>query len=86
MESSNTAFFWFLVIELQLNLFLFIRSIREENFDLSVLAVDIMFSWDFALDHINYARWMSVFICDLKSLYGKDVYNEFWKGHFEGPD
>ena len=24
---------------------------------------------------------MSVFICDLKSLYGKDPYNEFCKGH-----
>ena len=24
---------------------------------------------------------MSVFICNLKSLYGKDVYNEFCKGH-----
>ena len=25
---------------------------------------------------------MSAFICDLNSLYGKDVYNEFCKGHF----
>ena len=25
---------------------------------------------------------MSLFICDLKSWYGKDVYNEFCKGHF----
>ena len=41
-----------------------------------------MLSWTFALDHMNYARWMSVFICGLKSLYGKDVYNQFCKGHF----
>ena len=41
-----------------------------------------MLSWAFALDHINYARWISVFIWDLKSLYGIEVYNEFCKGHF----
>ena len=80
-ESSNAVFYWFHVIELQLNLFLFIRSIRKENFDLFVHTVDIMLSWAFPLDHINYAHWMSVFICDLKSLYGKDAYNEFCKGH-----
>ena len=81
MESSNTAFHWFHVIELQLSLFLFIQSICEETFDLFNCTVDTMLSWAFALDHINYARWMSVFICNLKSLYGKDVYNEFCKGH-----
>ena len=40
MEPSNTAFYRFRVIELQLNLFLFIRSIHEENFDLFVRTVD----------------------------------------------
>ena len=30
----------------------------------------------------NYARWISVFIFDLRSLYSEDMYNEFWKGHF----
>ena len=80
-ESSNALFYWFHVIELQLNLFLFIRSIRKENFDLFVHTVDIMLSWASPLDHINYVYWMSVFICDLKSLYGKDAYNEFCKGH-----
>ena len=82
MESSNTAFSWFLVIEPKLNLFLFIRSICEENFDLFGCTVDTMLSWAFALDLTNYARWMSVFIFDLKSLYEKDVYNELCNGHF----
>ena len=81
MESSNTAFYWVRVIEHKLNLFLFICSIRE-NFALFVCTIDTMLSWTFALDHNNYARWMPVFIYDLKSLYGKYVYNEFCKGHF----
>ena len=59
-----------------------IRNIRVENVALFVGTVDTMLSRAFALDHINYPRWISVFICDLKSLYGKDVYNEFCKGHF----
>ena len=40
-----------------------------------------MHSKAFALDHINCARWVSVFICDVKSFYAKDVYNEFYNGH-----
>ena len=40
-----------------------------------------MYSKAFALDHINCARWVSVFIGDVKSFYAKDVYNEFCKGH-----
>ena len=56
MESSNNAFYWFCVLELQLNLFLFIRSISKENFDLFVRTVDTMLSWAFALAYINYAR------------------------------
>ena len=61
---------------------MFIRSICEENFDLFVHAVDTTLLWAFALDHSKYASWMSVFIWNLESLYGKDVYNEFCKGHF----
>ena len=80
MKSSNTAFYWVRVIELQLNLFLFIQSIREENFDLFVRVVDTMLSWAFALDYINYAPWVSVFICNLKSLNSKDVYIKFFEG------
>ena len=41
-----------------------------------------MFLWAFALDHINFTHWMLVFICNLKSLHGNYVYNEFCEGHF----
>ena len=34
----------------------------------------------FSLDHFNYARWMSVFICD--SLLKKVIYQKFKKGFF----
>ena len=40
-----------------------------------------MHSKPFALDRINCARWVSVFIYDVKSFYAKDVYTEFCKGH-----
>ena len=52
IEFSNTAFYWFLLKQLQLNLFLFILRIREENFDLFVRMVDTMLSRVFTLKHI----------------------------------
>ena len=55
-ESSTTASYLFFVKELQLNLFLFIRSICQENFDIFICTVNTMFSWVFTLDYINYAR------------------------------
>ena len=63
---------------------MFIRSIRESNFDLFVRCVETILPWTFSLDHINYARWMSVFLEDLKSLplNKQAAFQEFCKGKF----
>ena len=83
-ESSINARYWFTVIELETLLFMFVRSLREANFHLFVCCLKEMLPWMFALDHVHYSRWMSVFIHDLEMLPVKhsNVFNNFMKGHF----
>ena len=81
--SSPNAYYWLTTIDLQTKLFMFVRSIREANFDLFVRGLEELLPWVFALDHTNYARWLPVFIEDLKTLpLQKEFFIEFCKGHF----
>ena len=81
--SSPNAYYWLTTIDLQTKLFMFVRSIREANFDLFVRCLEELLPWVFALDHTNYARWLPVFIEDLKRLpLQKELFIEFCKGHF----
>ena len=62
----------------------FIRSIRERNFPMYVQSLLQIVSWLFALDHINYARWLPVHISDMFNLKKTHpgVYHQFMNGHF----
>ena len=63
---------------------MFVRSIRERNFDLYRTSLIALMPWFFALDHPNYSRWLSVHIRDM-NLLGKihpNTLTEFKKGHF----
>ena len=76
--------FWQSVIDLELLLCQFVKSLRSGNFDLYVEAIKKMMPWVFALDHGNYARWMPVHLRDmlnLKSIH-PNIYREFAAGHF----
>ena len=46
-------------------LFMFIKSLRSADFPLFVGCLKEIITWMFALDHIHYARWMTVFLEDL---------------------
>ena len=63
---------------------LFVRSIREGNFQLYIQTFYQLLGWYFALDRYNYARWATVYYFDLASLHltCPDVFQEFMKGHF----
>ena len=67
-KESQMCFFWKLVLEVQINILIFIRSIREGNFSLYISSLRNFVKWYFALDHYNYARWISVHLFDLLSL------------------
>lgn len=76
--------YWSEVIELELLLCRFVRSLREGDFDLYVQVLDELCPWFFVFDHTNYARWLPVHVKDLVELPEKhpEVYREFKDGNF----
>ena len=58
IENSSTAQFWFTVIEMEVLLFSFVKSLRESDFKQFVGCLQNMIPWIACLDHTNYFRWM----------------------------
>ena len=83
-SSNQMCFYWDIILNLQIEILIFIRSIRESNFKLYVLSLKNAMKWFFAMDHHNYARWGSVHLMDLIQLRKNcpDIYDEFDKGNF----
>ena len=73
-----------MVLDLEVEILIFVRSIREGNFPLYVQSLRSLVKWFFALDHFNYARWIVVHVFDLISLHitHPDVYEQMLKGSF----
>ena len=57
-SNSVTAKYWFSAMELEILLFMFIRSLRDSNFDLFIRCFEEMLPWMAALDHSNYHGWL----------------------------
>ena len=76
--------FWNLILQLELLLFEFVKSIRSGNLQLYINTLMKIAPWMFALDHHNYARWLPVHINEMSQLQQNhpDVYEEFLKGIF----
>ena len=76
--------YWYNVLQTIKNVLLLVRSFREANVDLFIAALELIVPLFFSLDHIHYARWISVFLEDLKLLHVKmpALYKEFKQGHF----
>ena len=84
-ESKSPHFlYWSRVLDLQLCLLRLVRSFREGNFKLYIESIKEMLPWVFALDHQNYARWLSVHLRDMLELSQKhpDIHQEFTRGSF----
>ena len=62
----------------------YIRSIREGDFELYIESMTKLMPQMFALDHTNYARWLSIHIRDMVNLSSKhpEVLAEFKEGKF----
>ena len=60
------------------------KSFRQANLDNYVRALVCLMPWIFALDHINYARWLSVHIRDMSLIHAKHpaVFQQFKAGLF----
>ena len=57
-----------MIFDVQRLLLLFVRLQREANFQLRTEVLRSFMKYYFALDHYNYARWVSVHLFDCKAL------------------
>ena len=83
-ETSSKLFkFWDKYIEMILLLLEFIRAEREGDWELHLKVTTKMIPYFFAMDRMNYSRWLPVYIMDMRNLQEKalDVYNEFLRGN-----
>ena len=82
--SSSMAHHWSLVINLQIERLVFVRSIREGNFHLYVQSLKNLLKCFFVLDHTNYASWLTIHVFHLISLptTHPDFYQQMLKGFF----
>ena len=73
-----------MILGLQLEILLYVRYLRESNFQLYVSALARFMKWFFAMDHYRYARWCSVHLFDLSNLEftAPSFFEEFNTGHF----
>ena len=67
-EKSPTFMYWDLIMRYETLILIFVRAHREKNFPLYVRVLEELTPLFFALDHVNYSRWMPVHIRDMKSL------------------
>ena len=69
MKSKYPSFqFWDLVLEYEILVMIFVRAHHVKDFQLYIESLEALTPWFFALDHINYARWVPIHIRDTKSL------------------
>ena len=83
-KSNLMCFYWKLILFLQLDILVFLHSIREKHFHLYLLSTKKLIKSYFTLDHYPYARWLSVHLYDLVQLHINcpDVYVAFVSGIF----
>ena len=60
--------YWDFILRYETLILIFVRAHREKNFALYVEVLENLTPLFFALDHVNYARWLPVHIRDMKCL------------------
>ena len=83
-EQHPQFLYWAIVLELELLLMTYVRSLRIGDFLFYIQVLGKLVPWAFALNHHNYARWLPVHIRDMVTLKEKHpaVLQQFLKGHF----
>lgn len=76
--------YWRTILELQINILIYVRSLRESNFMLHIASLRSLMKWYFSLDHIHYSRWLTVHLFDLLQLKYNfpDIFHNFNNGQF----
>jgi len=60
--------YWAIAMALVICILIYVRSLREADFAVYLDALTELVLWFFALDHTNYARWISVHLRDMAEL------------------
>lgn len=83
-SNCPTFRFWLLVLDLEVLLLPFVRSIRDSNYGLFTQTLKKLAPWFFLMDHTHYARWLPIHIKDLEELKytAPSVHEYFSKGQF----
>ena len=83
-EDRPQFLYWNRVLLLELCVLQLVRATREGDFSLYNKSLVALVPWMFSLDHINYARWLSVHIRDMCSLPSThpDIHQELTNGSF----
>ena len=76
--------YWATVMELELCILVYIRSLRQASFSMYLDALTELVPWFHALDHTNYAWWIPVHLRDMAELSTKhpEIAKEFREGNF----
>jgi hypothetical protein len=81
MTTKNPTFqYWNTILNMDIMGLIFVRAHREQDFAFYVESLKALVPWFFALDHQNYARWISVHIHDMESLSFQEEFEEncYW--------
>ena len=60
--------YWSIVLQLELLLNVYVRSLRQASFTMYLDALTELACWFHAMDHMNYARWIPVHLKDMTEL------------------
>ena len=83
IEESEMFHYWYIIIDLMLNLLIFVRSIRKANFSLYISSLKQVVKWYYTCDHNHYARWVTVHLYDLVITTSPYLYKYFTDGYFD---
>lgn len=67
-QASPQFHFWYMTIQLELLYLVFLRSLRTSCLPLYLDVLQKLTPWFFALDHVNYSRWVPAHTHDMLTL------------------
>ena len=75
---------WFMVMQLELLIFVHVRSLRNSNFALNVTTLTALAPLFLTLGHIHYSRWVPIHIRDMMTLQERhpNIESQFAQGGF----
>ena len=81
-EDNPTFYYWLQVLNLEILLLMFVKSVRQSDYQLYKDCLRHMLPWFFLFDRQNYARWLTVHSMDLEELESKapEIHQQFMLG------